>query len=81
MTALLPKYNRLSIYENRVLGKMMKDETKGDCRKLLHNLYSSLNIIGTIKSEEWTGNTARMGRKEGVEVVVGSQKKEITKKT
>jgi hypothetical protein len=57
---LLLKYNShiRRVYENRVLRKIYgqkKDETIGDWRKLhneeLHNLYSSPNIFGTIKSD------------------------------
>jgi hypothetical protein len=45
----------------------MRDDMVGGWRKLhdeeLHNLYSSRNIIGMIKSRRirWTGHVARMG--------------------
>jgi hypothetical protein len=53
------------VFENRVLRRIFgpkRDEVTGDWRKLhneeLHNLYSSLNIIRTIKSRRmrWAGH-------------------------
>jgi hypothetical protein len=62
---------RLRVFENRVLRIFgpKRDEVKGDWRKLhneeLHNVYSSRNIIRTIKSRRmrWAGHVARMGRR------------------
>jgi hypothetical protein len=59
------------VFEIRVLRRIFgpkRDEVTGDWRKLpnekLHNLYSSPNIIITIKSRRmrWAGHVARMGR-------------------
>jgi hypothetical protein len=59
-------------FENRVLRRMFgpkRDDVTGDWRKLhneeLHNLYSSPNIIRTIKSRRMrcAGHLARMGEK------------------
>jgi hypothetical protein len=47
------------------------DEVTGEWRKLrneeLHGLYTSLNIVGVIKSRRmrWAEHVARMGRGEG----------------
>jgi hypothetical protein len=58
------------VFENRVLRRIFgpkRDEVTGEWRKLhsgkLHNLYSSSDIIGQIKSRRmrWTGHVARMG--------------------
>jgi hypothetical protein len=58
------------VFENRVLRRIFgpkRDHVTGDWRKLhneeLHNLYSSPNTIGTIKSRRmrWAGHVARMG--------------------
>jgi hypothetical protein len=63
---------RLRVFENRVLRRIFgpkRDEATGEWRKLhneeLHNLYSSPNIIRTIKSRRlrWAGHVARMGEK------------------
>jgi hypothetical protein len=60
------------VFENRVLRRIFglkKDEVIEDWRKLLnevlHNLYSSANIIRMIKSTRirWTEHVARMGEK------------------
>jgi hypothetical protein len=60
------------VFENRVLRRIFgpkRDEVTGDWRKLhndvLHNLYSSLNLIRMIKSRKmrWTGHVARMREK------------------
>jgi hypothetical protein len=62
---------RLRVFENRVLRRIFvpkKDKVIGSWRKLhnveLHDLYSSPNIIGMIKSRRmrWAGHLARMGR-------------------
>jgi hypothetical protein len=63
---------RLRVSENRVLRRICgpKREEDGSWRKLhndeLHNLYSSPNIVGMIKSRRmrWAGDVARMGRGE-----------------
>jgi hypothetical protein len=58
------------VFENRVLRRIFglkRDEVTGEWRKLhneeLHNLYSSPNIIRTIKSrrKRWAEHVARMG--------------------
>jgi hypothetical protein len=53
----LREEHRLRVFENRMLRRIVglkRDEVTGDWRKLyneeLHNLYSSPNIIRTIKS-------------------------------
>jgi hypothetical protein len=59
-----------------------RDEVTGDWRKLhneeLHNLYSSPNIIGMIKSRRmrWAGHVARMGETRNA-----ARRKETTRKT
>jgi hypothetical protein len=62
--------HRLRVFEKRVLRRIFgpeRDEVTGDRRKLqsgeLHNLYSSPDIIGQIKSRRmrWAGHVARMG--------------------
>jgi hypothetical protein len=63
------------VFENRVLRRIFgpkRDEVTGDWRKLhneeLHNVYSSSNIIRTIKSRRvsWAGRVARMEVKRNV---------------
>ena len=61
----------LRVFENRVLRRIfgpMRDEVKGECRKL-HNeehndLYSSPKFFRVIKSRRmrWAGYVARVGR-------------------
>jgi hypothetical protein len=60
------------VFENRVLRRIFgpkRDEVTGEWRKLhneeLHNLYSSPNIIRTIKSRRtrWARHVALMGGK------------------
>jgi hypothetical protein len=72
--------HRLRVFENRVLGKIFgpKREEDGSWRKLhndkLHDLYSSPNIVGMIKSRRmrWAGQVALMGEGRGVyRVLVG----------
>jgi uncharacterized membrane protein len=53
----LREEHRLRVFENRVLGRIFgpkRDEVTGEWRKLhnkeLRDLYSSLSIIGIIKS-------------------------------
>jgi hypothetical protein len=64
---------RLWVSENRSLRRIFgpqRDEVTGEWRRLhneeLYILYSTLNIIGVIKSRRlrWTGHVARMGREE-----------------
>jgi hypothetical protein len=63
------------VFENRVLRRIFRpkrNEVIGGWRKLhngeLHNLDSSPNIIGMIKSRRmgWAGYVARMGEKRNV---------------
>jgi hypothetical protein len=63
------------VFENRVLRRIFKpkrDEVTGEWRKFysgeLHNLYSSSNIIGQIKSRRmrWVGQVAHMGEGRNV---------------
>ena len=65
----LKEEHRLRVFENKVLRKIfgaMKDEITGEWRKLhnaaLHALYSSPNIIRSLKSRllRWAGHVARM---------------------
>jgi hypothetical protein len=72
--------HRLSVFENRVLRKILrpKMEEDGSWRKLhndgLHRLYSSQNFVRVIKSRRvrWAGHVARMGEGRGVyRVLVG----------
>ena len=62
--------HRLRANENKVLRKIYgpkRDEVRGTWRRLhnekLHELYSSLNIIGVIKSRTmgWVAHVAPMG--------------------
>jgi hypothetical protein len=66
----LREEHSLRVFENRVLRRIFgpkRDEVTGEWRKLhneeLHNVYSSPNIIRTIKSRRmrWAGHVARMG--------------------
>jgi hypothetical protein len=66
----LREEHRLRVSENRVLREIFGpkgDEVTGEWRKLhngeLHNLYSSPDIIGQIKSRrmKWAGHVVRMG--------------------
>jgi hypothetical protein len=77
----LREEHRLRVFENRVLRIIFgpkRDEVKGEWRKLhseeLHNLYSSPDIIGQVKSRRmrWAGHVARMGEERKVyKILVG----------
>jgi hypothetical protein len=65
----LRKEHRLRVFENRVVRRIFGPkwgEVTGEWRKLhnreLHNLYSSPDVIGQIKSRRmrWAGHVARM---------------------
>jgi hypothetical protein len=67
---ILEEEHRLWFSENRMVRRIFeskRDEVTGGWRKLhneeLHNLYSSLSIITTIKSRSirWAGHVGRMG--------------------
>jgi len=58
------------VFQNRARRKIFgpkRDDVTGECRRLhteeLHDLYSSPNITGVIKSRRmrWAGHAARMG--------------------
>jgi hypothetical protein len=64
----LRKEQRLTVFENRVLGTFGSNREEDESwRKMhydeLHSLYSSLNIIRVIKLRRmrWAGHVARMG--------------------
>jgi hypothetical protein len=65
----LREEHRLSVFENRVLRRILgpKREEDGSWRKLnndeIHSLYSSPNIVRVFKSSKmrWVGHVARMG--------------------
>jgi hypothetical protein len=70
MFIILVISHRPRIFENRILDRMFapkRDEATGGWRKLnseeLHNLFSSPNIIGQIKSKRtrWVGHVVHMG--------------------
>jgi hypothetical protein len=80
----LREEHRLRVSENRVLRRIFgpKREEDGSWRKLhndeLHNLYSSLNIVGMIKSGmmRWAGHVACMGEGRGVyRVLIGKHER------
>jgi hypothetical protein len=64
----LREEHRLSVFQNKVLRRILGPEREEDrsWRKLhndkLHNLYSSPNIVRVIKSRRmrWAGHVARM---------------------
>jgi len=70
----LREKHRLRVFENRVLGKILRhkrDEVTGEWRKLHHeklnDLYCSPNIVRVIKSRSmrWAGHVARIGERRG----------------
>jgi hypothetical protein len=77
----LREEHRLRVFENRVLRRIFRpkrDEVTGGWRKLhneeLHSLYSSPNIIRTIKPRRMrlAGHVARMGAKRNAyRILVG----------
>jgi hypothetical protein len=77
----LREEHRLRVFENRVLRKIFgtkRDEVIGEWRTLhseeLHNLYSSPDIFGQVKSRRmrWTGYMERMGEERKMyKVLVG----------
>ena len=69
LSLTLREEHRLRVFENNVRRKICgakRDETTGEWRKLhnakLHALYSSPNIISSLKSRRlrWAGHVARM---------------------
>ena len=78
---ILREEHRLRVLENKVLRKIFgakKHEIKGEWRKLhnaeLHALYSSPNIIKSLKSRRlrWAGHVARMEQsRNAYRVLVG----------
>jgi hypothetical protein len=83
----LREEHRLKVFENRVLRRIFGpkgDEVTGEWRKFysdeLHNLYSSPDIIGQIKSRRmrWAGHLARMGEGRNMcRVLVGKPEGKI----
>jgi hypothetical protein len=77
----LREEHRLKVFENRGLRRIFgpkRDEVTEEWRKLhneeLHNLYSSPDINGQVKSRRmrWAGHVARMGEERKVyKVLVG----------
>jgi hypothetical protein len=79
----LEEKHRLRVFENRELRRIFgpKREEDGSWRKLhneeLHNLYSSPNIVGVIKSRRmrWAGHAECMEEGRGVyRVLIGKPK-------
>jgi hypothetical protein len=88
----LREEHRLRVFENRVLRRIFepkRDEVTREWRKLyneeLHNLYSSPDIIGQVRSRRmrWAGHVARFGRGEKSAQGFGgkARRKETTWKT
>ena len=77
----LREEHKIRVFENKILRKIFgakKDEITGDWRKLhsaeLHALYSSLNIIRSLKSRRlrWAGHVAHMEQsRNAYRVLVG----------
>jgi hypothetical protein len=77
----LREEHRLRVFENRVLRRIFcpkRDEVTGEWMKLhneeVHNLYSSPDIIGQVKSRRmrWAGHVARMGEERKLyKVLIG----------
>ena len=77
--------HRLRVFENKVLRKISgakKDEIAGEWRKLhiaeLHGLYSSPNIIRSLKSRllRWAGHVARVElTRNAYRILVGKPKR------
>jgi hypothetical protein len=68
---ILREEHRLRVFENRVLRRIFgpkREELTGGWRRLhnekLHNLYTSRNITGMIRSRKvrWAGHVARIGK-------------------
>ncbi|KAJ4427128.1 hypothetical protein ANN_24744 [Periplaneta americana] len=80
-TLTLREEQRFRVFENKVLRKIFgakRDEVTGEWKKLhnteLHALYTSPDIIRTIKSRRlrWAGHVARMGEsRNAYSVLVG----------
>ncbi|KAJ4450642.1 hypothetical protein ANN_02071 [Periplaneta americana] len=80
-TLTLREEQRLRVFDNKVLRKIFaakRDEVTGEWRKLhnaeLHALYSSPDVIRTIKSRHlrWAGHVAHMGEsRNAYRVLVG----------
>jgi hypothetical protein len=75
LSLTLREEHRLRLFEKRVLRRIFetkRDEVMGEWRKLqdgvLHNLYSSADIIKQIKSRRmrWAGNVACMGERRNM---------------
>jgi hypothetical protein len=91
LSLTLREEHRLRAFENTVLKRIFgpkRDEVTGEWRKLhnkvLHNLYSSPDIIRQNKSGRirWAGHVARMGEERSVQGLdVKARKKETTQKT
>jgi hypothetical protein len=65
------------VFQRNVLRRIFgpkRDEVKGGSRRLLHNLYSSPNVIRMMKSRKmrWAGHVARIGeRMNEYKILVG----------
>jgi hypothetical protein len=76
------------VFENRVLKRIFgpkRDKVTGEWRKFhseeVHNLYSSADIIGQIKSRrmKWARHVARMGEERKLYKVLMESPKENRK--
>jgi hypothetical protein len=73
--------HRLRVFENRVLRRIFgprKNKVREEWRKLrngeLNDLYSSPNIVQTVKSRRmrWAGHVAHIGERRGIyRILVG----------